>query len=160
MNEDKMKAKADQYKNQAIRALIAGEEILKQRDYLLSLISKVINYRKGNPPYHYENLSKYDRENAAFDDWQKIEGELEMALYGNHTENEPAYRNALIDILAYLDKFGHGSSMMHPRLSMAIFKAKKHLEDNNTDLIKTHKCIDSPECGIGGYCPECPNQPK
>lgn len=55
-----------------------------------ALCEKVIAYNEGIGEYNFSGLSPYDRDNAAFDAWQKIKAELKSALLKPEVDDEPA----------------------------------------------------------------------
>jgi hypothetical protein len=45
-----------------------------------ALCATVLAYNEGRDEYNFSHLEDYDRDNAAFDAWQKIKAELKSAL--------------------------------------------------------------------------------
>jgi len=43
----------------------------------------------------------------------------------------PCSRELLTDLVDALERYGHGASLMHPRLTRAMTAARKHLSEND-----------------------------
>jgi hypothetical protein len=53
-------------------------------------------------------------------------------MIGDSEFDSLAAHGFLLHLITVLDKYGHGSSMMHPRLTIAIYNAKQFLKHNPT----------------------------
>lgn len=66
--------------DEAADRIAALEAKLAEKDALVGLVRKVLQYRRGEGPFNFSGLSQQQRANASCDAWDEIEAELAATL--------------------------------------------------------------------------------